>query len=102
MPHEYELVLRLSTLLSQFFSRLATARAYVQNAPQAKVKKVSVKSVDRADGMTTLTISLPAELKLKIAQLADGEDRSISNFLVHRLKTALEERQQEARRQADQ
>jgi len=40
------------------------------------------KKTKRADGQTTLTISLPSELKIAIEQAAGNEQRSTSNFLV--------------------
>lgn len=40
------------------------------------------KKTKRADGQTTLTISLPSELKAAIERAAGNEQRSTSNFLV--------------------
>lgn len=40
------------------------------------------KQTKRGEGQTTLTISLPEELKKKIESAAEGEQRSVSNYLV--------------------
>ena len=40
------------------------------------------KKTKRADGQTTLTISLPSELKTALEEAAISEQRSTSNFLV--------------------
>jgi hypothetical protein len=40
------------------------------------------KKTKRADGQTTLTISLPSDLKKAIEDAAVDEQRSTSNFLV--------------------
>lgn len=51
------------------------------------------KQTKRGEGQTTLTISLPEELKKKIESAAEGDQRSVSNYLVVELSKMLGERQ---------
>jgi predicted transcriptional regulator len=44
----------------------------------------------RAPGMTSLTLSLPAELKKRLATLAKAQNRSASNYFVHVVAPLLE------------
>jgi hypothetical protein len=47
---------------------------------------MSTKNHARADGNTTLTISLPVEMKARLQRLADAENRPVSNFVRHYLE----------------
>jgi predicted transcriptional regulator len=47
--------------------------------------KKQTSKTKRAEGQTTLTISLPKELKDRIEQAASDDARSTSNFLVKEL-----------------
>jgi predicted DNA-binding protein len=52
------------------------------------MKKQSSKA-RRAPGQTTLTISLPQELKERIEKAAEADERSTSNYLVKELSDLL-------------
>jgi uncharacterized protein (DUF1778 family) len=52
------------------------------------MKKAS-KKTQRAPGQTTLTISLPEEMKERIEAAAEADGRSISNFMVRELTRLL-------------
>lgn len=43
----------------------------------------------RAKDKTTLTISLPKELKKTLEEAAENDDRTLSNYLVHELTKML-------------
>lgn len=48
--------------------------------------KSRIRKPKRADGQTTLTISLPDEVKQMIESAAKEDQRSVSNFLVVELQ----------------
>ena len=62
-----------------------------------KKKQPSVKSVDRAEGNTTLTFQLPADMKMRISELAAEDERSMGNFLVNFLRKKLDEQDRESK-----